>query len=275
MGVDDVGVAGSCRGSVGARCLDLGCGAGDVTLELAGRVGPDGRVTAVDMDVVQLDVTRERTDAAGLGNVDVVIADVYQYRSSESFDLVYCRNLLQHLSRPVEMLRSMWAAVRPGGAIVVEDCDFEGSFCYPPNDGFEFWLTRYQRVLRSYGGDPLSGRKLPARFAAAGIPPPQIGVVQRVDLTGDGKRCRCSPSKPLRRPWQTPGSRLSRRSPPRWTSFGCSRLMTPRCTARHDCSRPGPDIRHRAGSPATWTIAWLLSGTLDSAHWRPGNLGAV
>jgi SAM-dependent methyltransferase len=171
----------------GALCLDLGCGAGDVTLELAGRVGPEGRVAAVDMDVVQLDVTRERTDAAGLGNVDVVLADVYQYRSSVSFDLVYCRNLLQHLSRPVEMLRSMWAAVRPGGAIVVEDCDFEGSFCYPPNDGFEFWLTRYQRVLRRYGGDPLSGRKLPARFAAAGIPPPQIRVVQRVGLTGDGK----------------------------------------------------------------------------------------
>jgi SAM-dependent methyltransferase len=172
---------------VGARCLDLGCGAGDVTLELAHRVGTRGHVTAVDMDAVKLEVTRDRADAGGFANIDAVVSDVYAYRPSESFDLVYCRNLLQHLSRPVQLLRNMWRAVRVGGALVVEDADFEGSFCYPPNDGFEFWLTRYQRVLRSYGGDPLSGRKLPARFADAGIPPPQIAVVQRVDLTGEAK----------------------------------------------------------------------------------------
>jgi predicted O-methyltransferase YrrM len=171
----------------GARCLDLGCGAGDVTLELAHRVGQCGQVTAVDMDAVKVDVTSERAAAGGLANVDAVVSDVYAFSPSGSFDLVYCRNLLQHLSRPVEVLRAMWRAVRIGGVLVVEDADFEGSFCYPSNDGFEFWMTQYQRVLRSYGGDPLSGRKLPARFAEAGIPPPQIGVVQRVDLTGEAK----------------------------------------------------------------------------------------
>ena len=43
----------------------------------------------------------------------------------------------------------MWAAVRPGGVVVVEDADFEGSFCYPPNAAFDFWVTAYQQALRS------------------------------------------------------------------------------------------------------------------------------
>jgi hypothetical protein len=81
----------------------------------------------------------------------------------------------------------MWQAVGAGGVLVVEDADFEGSFCYPPDDGFEFWVERYQQVLRSYGGDPLCGRRLVARFAEAGIPSPEIGVVQRVDVTGEAK----------------------------------------------------------------------------------------
>lgn len=173
--------------SAGATCLDLGCGAGDITLELARRVGSSGHVTAVDMDPVKLEVAKERTSAEGLAHVDFVTSDVHAYSSPDSFDVAYCRNLLQHLSQPADTLRTMWEAVRVGGVLIVEDADFEGSFCHPPNAAFEFWVERYQRVLRSYGGDPLSGRKLAVRFAEAGIPEPQISVVQRVDLHGEGK----------------------------------------------------------------------------------------
>jgi hypothetical protein len=81
----------------------------------------------------------------------------------------------------------MWQAVRPAGALVVEDADFEGQFCHPPEDAFGFWVERYQRVLRSFGGDPLSGRKLAARFAEAGIPLPHVDVVQRAHLEGEAK----------------------------------------------------------------------------------------
>jgi SAM-dependent methyltransferase len=171
----------------GARYLDLGCGAGDVTLEFARRAGPEGSVTAVDMDAVKLDVARERLAAANLANVEFVVGNVYEFSAPAAFDLVYCRNVLQHLSRPVDMLQTMWTAVRPGGVIVVEDADFDGSFCYPPNTAFDFWVERYQDVLRSYGGDPHSGRKLGALFARAGIPRPDTTVVQRADLTGEAK----------------------------------------------------------------------------------------
>ena len=49
-----------------------------------------------------------------------------QSLSVRAYDLVYSRFLLQHLSRPVELLPRMWAAVRAGGVIAVEDADFDG-----------------------------------------------------------------------------------------------------------------------------------------------------
>ena len=81
----------------------------------------------------------------------------------------------------------MWASVRSGGVLVVEDADFEGSFCEPPNEAFDFWVTAYQQALTHSGGDPLSGRKLQHRFLAAGVPAPELTVAQRADVTGEGK----------------------------------------------------------------------------------------
>jgi ubiquinone/menaquinone biosynthesis C-methylase UbiE len=171
----------------GTRCLDLGCGSGDVTFEMAQHVGPDGSVTGIDMDEVKLGLAREAAATQGLANVEFRQMNVYEWAEQNSYDLVYARFVLQHLSRPVDVLRAMWAAVRVGGVIVVEDADFEGSFCDPPHDGFDFWVEAYQRVLERRGGDPLTGRKLHRYFRGAGIPEPDVAVVQRVDRIGEAK----------------------------------------------------------------------------------------
>ena len=171
----------------GMSALDLGSGAGDITFELARRVGPDGRVVGVDMDEVKIGLARERAAAEGATNVEFQVSSVYDWAETDAFDIAYCRNVLQHLSRPVDLLRTMGAAVRPGGVVVAEDADFEGSFCYPPNAAFDFWVTAYQRALRSAGGDPLSGRQLHERFVQAGLPSPELSVVQQVNVTGEAK----------------------------------------------------------------------------------------
>ena len=173
---------------VGMSCLDLGCGGGDVTVELARRVGPTGHVTGVDMDDVKVGLARQAALSQGFAEIDWQVMDVYEWSAEPaSFDLVYCRNLLQHLSRPLDVLGAMWDAVKPSGVLAVEDADFEGSFCDPPHAGFQFWVESYQRVLELHGGDPLTGRKLPRLFREAGVPAPDLRVVQRADLTGEAK----------------------------------------------------------------------------------------
>jgi ubiquinone/menaquinone biosynthesis C-methylase UbiE len=52
--------------SAGMRCIDLGCGGGEVTLEIAGLIAPRGRVTGVDMDEIKLNLARRAAAARGL-----------------------------------------------------------------------------------------------------------------------------------------------------------------------------------------------------------------
>lgn len=82
----------------------------------------------------------------------------------------------------------MWAAVKPGGVIVVEDADFDAAIAYPSNEGHDFWVDTYRRVLERHGGDPQAGRKLYAHFGDADIPGPTIRLRQRVDIVGEEKK---------------------------------------------------------------------------------------
>ena len=100
---------------------------------------------------------------------------------------MFCRFLLEHLSQPVDLLRRMWAGVRPGGVLIVEDADFDGWCCHPPNEGFDFFLRSYSQVLQRRGGDHAVGRKLYGCFLAAGIADPQVALVQPVQIDGEGK----------------------------------------------------------------------------------------
>jgi len=169
------------------RCLDVGCGAGDVSLFLAALVGPTGTVVGSDKDEVQLALVREWCQQREVTNVELELSDVMELETSGAYDVVYSRFLLEHLPDPLEALRRMWRAVRPGGLLIAEDGDFLAEFCEPANPGFDFWMSAYQETLRRHGGDPLSGRRLHARFREVGISDPQLSLVQYVFLRGEGK----------------------------------------------------------------------------------------
>jgi ubiquinone/menaquinone biosynthesis C-methylase UbiE len=171
----------------GMRCLDLGCGGGEGTFDLAAAAGPAGWVTGVDMDAEKLELARASAGERGIGNVDFRAGNVNDFDEPGAYDLVYCRFLLQHLARPVDLLRRMWAAVRPGGVIAVEDADFDGLFCDPASGGFDFYQAMYQRVCRHHGGDAAIGRKLYRYFAQAGIPRAEVRLAQGLAVTEDLK----------------------------------------------------------------------------------------
>jgi ubiquinone/menaquinone biosynthesis C-methylase UbiE len=172
----------------GMHCLDLGCGAGAVTHEIADLIGETGSVVGVDMDDEILAIARHTARDKGLSNVEFRKADVNDWDEPSSYDFVYSRFLLQHLSRPVDLLRRMWRAVRPGGVLAVEDADFDGLFCEPDNDGFRFYKTMYMRALTENGGDPAAGRRLLRHFLNAGIDRAELRMSQTASSTGETKR---------------------------------------------------------------------------------------
>jgi len=171
----------------GMRCLDLGCGAGDVSLELARLVGASGSVNGVDQDDIKLQFAREDADRERLSNVQFRASNVEQLEDDADYDLVYARFLLTHLRDPAAVLRRMMRAARPGGVIVVEDIDHAGVFSHPHSPALEQFVGLYNRVVRSRGADPEIGPKLPGLFREAGLAELHLSHVQPVYLDGEAK----------------------------------------------------------------------------------------
>jgi SAM-dependent methyltransferase len=173
--------------SEGMKCVDVGCGGGEVSLNLAERVGPNGFVVGIDMDAVKLELGRAAAKKRGLANVEFRVLPVQDWAERAAYDLVYSRALLHHLSAPVPLLRRMWAAVRAGGRLVVEDADHDGWAAYPQNDGFDFHVRMLSGVIDRRGGDHSAGRKLVRHCLDAGIPSPEVSLVESVNFQGEAK----------------------------------------------------------------------------------------
>jgi SAM-dependent methyltransferase len=170
----------------GARCLDVGCGGGHVSRELALRAGPEGRVLGVDVDGDVLELAAADAAAAGLGNIEFRQGDATQLRES-GFDLAYARFLLSHLPDPARVVAALGAALKPGGAGILEDVGFDGYICFPRNDAHDRWLATYRETVRRRGGDAALGPALPVLLHEAGFEQIGVAVSQELGLEGDVK----------------------------------------------------------------------------------------
>lgn len=170
----------------GMRVLDVGCGGGAVTLQLAHWVGPRGQAVGIDQDeraieLAALEAKRRRLPAV--------------FRSSQatdrhekgSYDLVFARFLLTHLPDPEKALMQMVQAAKVGGTVVVEDIDFPGSFCHPACGAYDRYVDLYQQVSKRRGGDPAIGPRLLELSADAGLKDLQVEVILPTFREGEGK----------------------------------------------------------------------------------------
>jgi len=102
----------------GARVLDVAAGAGDQTLDIARRVGPDGYVLAVDLSPAILKLAKANARNAGHRNVATQVADGEHIQVDEAaFDAAVSRLGLMFLPDPLQGLREMRRALKPGGGI--------------------------------------------------------------------------------------------------------------------------------------------------------------
>ncbi|MCA5894819.1 methyltransferase domain-containing protein [Isoptericola sp. NEAU-Y5] len=149
--------------------LDVGCGPGTVTADLA-RILAGGEVVGVDASAKVLDAARQHAEALGNTNVRFEQADVYELPfADDSFDVVYAHQLLQHLSDPVAALREMRRVARPGGLVALRDADYAAMAWYPESPGLQEWNTLYHEVTHAYGFEPDAGRRLMSWAMEAGL----------------------------------------------------------------------------------------------------------
>lgn len=153
----------------GLALLDVGCGPGTITVDLARRVAP-GPVVGIDVTPAPLAEARELAAREGVA-VGFRVEDVYALAAADdTYDVVHAHQVLQHLSDPVAALREMARVCRPGGVIAVRDVDYAATTWYPEDGALDAWLELYRQVARRNGAEPDAGRRLLSWARAAGLP---------------------------------------------------------------------------------------------------------
>jgi ubiquinone/menaquinone biosynthesis C-methylase UbiE len=144
----------------GQRLLDVGCGPGSITVDLARAVTP-GEVVAVDRAPAAVELAREAVRTGDVPNVTVEVADVHALPFEDaSFDVVHAHQVLQHLTDPVAALREMRRVARPGGVVAVRDADYAATTWFPASPGLDEWLALYHEVTETNGTEADAGRRL-------------------------------------------------------------------------------------------------------------------
>jgi SAM-dependent methyltransferase len=151
----------------GASVLDVGCGPGTITLDIASRVAP-GRVLGIDASadvIAAATAAAAETDAA---NVEFAVGDVYALEHpDEHFDVVHAHQVLQHVAEPVAALREMRRVCRPEGIVAARDSIYRAFTWYPRDARLDRWLDLYCAVAEANGGEPDAGSRLRAWALAA------------------------------------------------------------------------------------------------------------
>ena len=160
----------------GMKALDIGSGAGDVSLALAGIVGPEGHVTGVDMNPQILDTARARAEAARHKHVEFVAGDARTLDLGNDFDVVAGRLVLMYMADPAEALKGFAQRLRPGGVVAFQEADLERYRTFEnPDTPLMNQLTDWVlEVFEQSGAATDMGFRLYQTFVDAGLPAPTM-----------------------------------------------------------------------------------------------------
>lgn len=164
----------------GQSALDVCCGTGDLSMELAKRVAPDGRVVGCDFSEPMLDLAREKAVAGGIASIRFEWADALDLPYDEGrFDAVTVGFGVRNLSDLDRGLAEMRRVLRPGGRLVILEITQPQR---PPLSTFySLWFDRVVPILGRVAGDPEAYSYLPE--SVRGFPNPR-GLAAKLDGAG-------------------------------------------------------------------------------------------
>ncbi|RAL00051.1 class I SAM-dependent methyltransferase [Aspergillus ibericus CBS 121593] len=123
------------------KILDIGCGPGSITLDLAALV-PQGTIIGIDCSETAINSARELTQNRGVNNATFQVANVLDLPfEDETFDIVCAHQVLIHLSNEssktgaVEGLKEMRRVCKPGGLVCARECDWRSAVIHPAIPG--------------------------------------------------------------------------------------------------------------------------------------------
>lgn len=149
--IDHAGFAG------GEKVLDLGCGGGATTLEIAKNIGPDGRATGLDISPALVDFANRRAEEAGIANAQFVCADAATAQLEEApFDRLFSRFGSMFFAEPVPAFANLRTMLKPGGRIDL------AVWAAPADNP---WMTGAMAAMRQHIEMPPPVPRAPGPFA--------------------------------------------------------------------------------------------------------------
>lgn len=165
----------------GWRCLDVGAGIGLVSMPLADRVGPSGRVTAIEASPLYAATLREQLARKDYGNVDVWEGDLRSFPVERgAYDLIFSRWVFSFLPDPRGALARLLPGLKKGGALAIEDYHHLGCAYYPNRPSFDEVIEGARRWYAKRGGNPRVAGELPAIFYELGLKSVEVVPHMRV-----------------------------------------------------------------------------------------------
>lgn len=177
---------------IGQRILDVGCGPGYATFDLAQLVGPGGRVVGIDESAAFVAHVEAQARARALTQVETRVGDVQRLADvlgpahAGGFDGAYARWVLCFVPDPASVVAGVHGALRRGGRFIVHDYFNYGSMSMAPRRvSHDRAVAATIASWRARGGDPDIVGRLPRLLAAAGFELLHLAVHQRLARPGD------------------------------------------------------------------------------------------
>jgi ubiquinone/menaquinone biosynthesis C-methylase UbiE len=174
----------------GMTVLDVGCGPGHATMDLAELVGPAGRIIAVDESALYLKHLNDRLQGRRLSNVERVLGDVQQLDDvlphvSQSVDIAWARWVLCFVAEPEEVVAAVSRLLKPGGRFAVQDYfSYETMTLAPRHEAVTRVIRAVAASWRDRGGDPDIVGRLPRILRKSGFKVTHLDVDQRLARPG-------------------------------------------------------------------------------------------
>jgi SAM-dependent methyltransferase len=171
----------------GHTLLDVGCGPGHASFDLAQIVGAGGRVIGLDASARFVTHFQAQARSRDVTNVEARVCDVQRVDVPEqSVDGAYARWLLCFVADPAAVVRGVARALRRGGAFAIQDYfNYRTLGLAPRSDVMERVIAAVERSWRERGGDPDVVGRLPAMLESCGLVLRELRPILRVARPGE------------------------------------------------------------------------------------------
>lgn len=169
----------------GHEFVEFGCGLGYVS-RWAAAIG--AHATGIDLNGEQVAVAQDLARGAGLGSARFRVANIYEPGLAPgSVDVSYSRWLMVHLNRPVDAMRAIYTALKPGGVMVCEEADVSAVYAEPRSAAYEELRDIGLEAGRQRGVDYSGGRRAHLWAKDAGFDLAHVDAYHPHYVTGEHK----------------------------------------------------------------------------------------